>query len=108
MPKLISQFATAYEAFRLRKNHLRSDSGETSGANRTDIATVDRNQANGRVDVFFSHRRTRSTVSIVRHDKLFTFEVRRAEAVALETRLAAAASERRNALAEFLEQWRQL
>jgi|ThiBio_1000_plan_1041568.scaffolds.fasta_scaffold108877_1 hypothetical protein len=107
MPKLISQFATALEAFRLRKKHLRSDSGETSGANVTDIATVDRDQAGGRVDVFFGHRRTRSTVAIVRHEKLFTFEVRRTVAVALETRLAAEASERRRALAEFLEQWRQ-
>lgn len=87
---LISQCGAAFEAFRLRKEF------------------VDRDQADGRVDVFFDHRRSRSTVAMVRDDNLFTFEVRRTMAVALEARLAAGHAERRRALAEFLEQWRQL
>lgn len=106
--KAISQRAAAFEALRLRREFLGPADGRTPGAKVTDTAAADRDQAGGRVDVFYDHRRTRSTVAIIRHDKLFTFEVRRTVAVALEARLAAGNSERRRALAEFLEPWRRL
>lgn len=75
----------------------------------TDFISIDQHERRGCtvVHVFFDHRRTRSTVAMMRRDKLFTFEVRRSEAVALQTWLADRACERGHALAEFIGRWRQ-
>lgn len=103
---LISQCAAAFGALRLRRDHLQFNNGEISGANMTDIAT-NRQQPPGRIEVFFDHRRTRSTVALIRRDQLFTFEVRRSEAEALQSRLAINPREHGHALAEFIGRWRQ-
>ena len=55
----------------------------------------------------FDHRRTRSTVAMTTKKHLFNFEVRRAEAVALQARLTDRPCQRARVLAEFIERWRQ-
>jgi len=64
-------------------------------------------EAQSIVNVFFGHRRVRSTVAITTRNNLFTFEVRRSQAMALQTRLANSPRERAHALAEFIGRWRQ-
>jgi hypothetical protein len=59
------------------------------------------------VHIFFDHRRTRSTIAMTTVDNIYSFDVPRTEAVALQQNLAASPGNEARVLAAFVEQWRQ-